>query len=149
MQLDKLPKIITRKSKRVGRGIGSGKGGHTSSRGAKGQKSREKVPQIFEGTKAKKSFIKRIPLLRGRGKFKPRGKKNTIINLHQLGDWPEKLPVTVENLIKQQVISRYGGEPVKLLGLGEIKRALEVKIITSAQAAEKIEKAGGKVWKNS
>ena len=70
MNLSNLSKIVIRSKKRVGRGIGSGKGGHTSSRGSKGQKARTKVHPLFEGTKVKKSLIKRLPYLRGKGKFK-------------------------------------------------------------------------------
>src|SRR3989304_6489082 len=110
MDLFKLPKLTTRPKKRVGRGIGSGKGGHTSGRGTKGQKAREKVALAFEGTKIKKSFIKRLPLLRGRGKLRPRGRKSIVVNLSQFGDWPEKTPVTGENLHKLRVISGYRGE---------------------------------------
>lgn len=60
--------------KRLGRGYGSGKGGHTSSRGQKGQKTRSKMHVLFEGLKVKKSTLKKFPLLRGKGKFKPRHK---------------------------------------------------------------------------
>jgi len=64
-----LPKIVQRSKKRVGRGVGSGKGSHTSGRGQKGQKSRNHVSVLFEGMKTKKSLLKRLPLLRGKGKF--------------------------------------------------------------------------------
>lgn len=70
----RLPKVIKRSKKRVGRGVGSGKGSHTSGRGQKGQKSRGKVGVLFEGMKMKKSLLKRLPLMRGKGKFHP--KKN-------------------------------------------------------------------------
>jgi len=70
--LNSLPKAKTRKSKRLGQGYGSGKGGHTSSRGQKGQKSRGSINILFEGMKMKKSLIKRLPLQRGKGKFKSR-----------------------------------------------------------------------------
>lgn len=70
MNLSTLPKIIMRKKKRLGRGVGSGKGMHTVGRGTKGQKAREDVPLLFEGTKSKKSLVKRLPYLRGKGKFK-------------------------------------------------------------------------------
>lgn len=66
----RLPKIKQRSQKRLGRGYGSGKGGHTSSRGQKGQKSRTKVNVLFEGIKVKKSLIKKLPFQRGRGKNK-------------------------------------------------------------------------------
>lgn len=71
----KLPKIVGRKLKRLGRGMGSGKGSHTSSRGQKGQKSNKDLHILFEGLKVKKSLLKRLPKLRGKGKFLPkRGK---------------------------------------------------------------------------
>ena len=44
--------------KRLGRGYGSGKGGHTSSRGQKGQKSRTDVHVLFEGLKVKNLLLK-------------------------------------------------------------------------------------------
>ncbi|KKU03098.1 MAG: 50S ribosomal protein L15 [Candidatus Amesbacteria bacterium GW2011_GWB1_47_26] len=77
MNLNKLPRIITRPKKRVGRGMGSGKGSHTAGRGTKGQKARGKVSILYEGTKTKKSLVKRIPMLRGKGKFKAKVKPGT------------------------------------------------------------------------
>lgn len=49
--------------------MGSGKGSHTSGRGQKGQKSRGTIGVLFEGMKVRKSFLKRLPLMRGKGKF--------------------------------------------------------------------------------
>jgi large subunit ribosomal protein L15 len=145
MQLDKLPKITKRPAKRAGRGYGSGKGGHTTGRGTKGQKARDKISPLFEGTKTKKSYIKRLPLLRGRGKLKPRGNKPVIVNLESLADWPKGLTVNGENLLKQGVLKRFRGEPIKILGLGSIKTALTVETETSKSAKDKILKAGGKI----
>ena len=136
---------MTRAKKRVGRGIGSGKGGHTTGRGTKGQKARETVKLGFEGTKTKKSFVKKLPMLRGRGKFKPWGDRPEIINLKDLADWPEKTAVTGENLVKRGITE---SENVKILGDGEIKVALAVKVKVSKQAGEKITKAGGKIEGN-
>src|SRR3989339_1977927 len=70
MKLHEKTKLVARSSKRLGRGYGSGKGGHTSSRGQKGQKSRtgSKVPLWFEGGALPLS--KRIPMWRGKGRFK-------------------------------------------------------------------------------
>lgn len=59
--------------------MGSGKGSHTSGRGQKGQKTRRKIGVLFEGMKMKKSFLKRLPLMRGKGKFKSRVRRNTKI----------------------------------------------------------------------
>lgn len=55
--------------------MGSGKGSHTSGRGQKGQKSRGKIHVLFEGMKMKKSLLKRLPLMRGKGKFRSRKNK--------------------------------------------------------------------------
>lgn len=66
----RLPKVVAKSKKRVGRGMGSGKGSHTSGRGQKGQKSRGTIGVLFEGMKMRKSMLKRLPLLRGKGKFK-------------------------------------------------------------------------------
>lgn len=72
MMLNTLTAIVTKSKKRAGRGLGSGKGGHTVGRGQKGQKTRGKISPLFEGTKVKKSLLKRLPLLRGKGKLKPK-----------------------------------------------------------------------------
>lgn len=130
MNLDRLPKIVTRPKKRLGRGYGSGKGGHTSGRGQKGQKSRGSIPLIFEGMKMKKSLIKRLPFQRGKAKFKAWGKKPFVINLSDLADWPAKTEVTLENLIKRGFVPQ-GTSAVKLLGKGKLAVKLIIKIPTS------------------
>ncbi len=64
MQLNNLPKIVTGKAKRLGRGLSSGKG-KTSGRGTKGQKSRSgyNLPRRFEGGQT--ALIARLPKVRG------------------------------------------------------------------------------------
>lgn len=132
-----LPKIVTRSKKRLGRGYGSGKGGHTSSRGQKGQKSRGKIPLIFEGQKTKKSLIKRLPFQRGKARFKPWGNKPDVINLSDLADWPAKTEVNLANLIKSGLVPE-GTKSVKLLGKGALKQKLVITIPTSKSIAKKI-----------
>lgn len=80
----KLPKVVLRGKKRLGRGYGSGKGGHTVGRGQKGQKARNKIGILFEGMKMKKSLIKRLPLQRGKGKFHAKLKRREKINKFKL-----------------------------------------------------------------
>ncbi len=143
MNLTSLPQITKRRLKRVGRGIGSGKGGHTTGRGQKGQKARERVPQSFEGSKWKKSFLKQLPALRGEQKFKPWGQKYTAIAVEQLLEWPEKTGVTLENLIKAGVLR--SGEKGKLVGTATLKHGLQVSIPVSASAKKAIETAGGTI----
>jgi large subunit ribosomal protein L15 len=144
MNLTNLPKTTERKAKRVGRGIGSGKGGHTSGRGTKGQKARTQVKLGFEGTKTKKSFVKRLPLLRGKGRFKPWGEKAFVIKLGDLTEWPEKTPVTLESLKKAGLVPEEA-LTVKVLADGELKKALTLKAQVSKNTAEKVVKAGGKI----
>lgn len=147
MKLNQLPKITQRKKKRIGRGYGSGKGGHTVGRGQKGQKSRGKVDILFEGTKMRKSLIKRLPFLRGKGKFKSFSSKPIIINLKYLNLLPEGSEVNLQTLIKYNLVKaeeakNYG---VKILGDGELKKKLVINLPISKSAAAKVEKAGGKV----
>jgi len=147
MELNKLPKTTTRKKKRLGRGYGSGKGGHTVGRGAKGLKARGKVPLTFDGTKIKKSFLKRLPLQRGKGKFKSLKPGPMVVNLKYLNLLPKGSEVNLKTLVKHGIVDakeakKYG---VKILGDGELKVKLKVKLPCSKGAMKKIEKAGGKV----
>ncbi len=136
MQIHELKKITSRKAKIVGRGIGSGKGGHTTGRGNKGQKARERVKIWFDGTKYKKGLIKRMPLLRGRGKFKPWGDKYTVISLDKLQDWPEKTKVTQESLAKAGLLQP--GEKAKLTNGTKFSRTLEIEVPITKAAAKKL-----------
>ena len=143
MKLHSLPKIIQRKQKRVGRGAGSGKG-KTSGRGTKGQGARTSVKLLFEGGQV--PLIKKLPLLRGKGKNKPLGKKPYIINVKYLNILPDNSVVDIESLKKHNLISQdFEDLNVKILGDGELKKSLTVKLKCSKMAAEKIVKAGGKI----
>ncbi len=143
-----LPKIVKPGKKRIGRGYGSGKGGHTVGRGQKGQKARGKIGIIFEGVKVKKSLIKRLPLRRGKGKFKAKDKP-IIVNLEVLNLLPSGSKVDLETLINSGIVDKEAKEfGVKILGNGEIKKKLLIYLPISKSAAKKIEKAGGKVVQN-
>lgn len=143
---DLLPKIIKRSKKRVGRGIGSGKGGHTSGRGQKGQKTRDNISILFEGVKVKKSLIKRLPLRRGKDKFKAGGKP-LIVKLSLLNLFNSQEEVSLESLIKKNIVQEEDAKAfgVKILGDGDINKKLTIKVPVSKSAAKKIEKAGGKI----
>lgn len=134
----KLPKVTKRSKKRVGRGIGSGKGGHTSGRGQKGQRSRTGISVLFEGVKTKKTLLKRLPLLRGKGKFLPRGKP-VVVNLSDLESLPTGSEITVELLVKEGLIDakmakKFG---VKVLGGGKTTKKFIFKVPTSVSVASK------------
>lgn len=147
--LNKLPKITTAKKKRLGRGYGSGKGGHTVGRGTKGQKSRGKISPIFEGTKIKKSLLKRLPLWRGKGKLKSAKVKPLIVNIKYLNLFEKGDLVNIETLAKKGIIDAKQAKNagVKILGEGELKVGLKVSLPCSKGAVKKIKKAGGELVK--
>lgn len=140
-----LLKIKTKKSKRLGRGYGSGKGGHTAGRGQKGQKSRTKIGILFEGIKVRKYLLKRTPQLRGKQKFSAKSRPATI-NLEALDKLRAGSKVSVESLIKEGLVDKKAREKgVKILGKGKITKKLNIEVLVSSSAKKKIEKVGGKV----
>ncbi len=151
MELKNLVKTTKRGKKRIGRGYGSGKGGHTVGRGSKGTKARNKVGLLFEGTKTKKSFLKRLPLRRGKGKLKSIKQKPLIVNLKYLNLLNKGTLVDIENLVKAGLVeakqARLCG--VKILGDGDLKVALKVTLPCSLSAQEKVKKAGGEIIKKT
>jgi len=68
--LSNLPKLLERAKKRVGRGLGSGKGAKSGRGITRHQKARESIPLFFEGGQGR--IIKKFPLLRGKGRNKPK-----------------------------------------------------------------------------
>ena len=123
---------------RVGRGE-AGKRGKTAGRGTKGSGARKTVPQNFEG--GQMPLHMRVPKLRG---FKnPFRIEYQVVNLSRLGElFPEGGPVTVEALVAAGAVR--AGQPVKILGNGEISVAVQVTVDAfSASAKDKIAAAGG------
>lgn len=136
MKLSEQPKTTTGTKKRVGRGYGSAKGGHTVGRGQKGQKSRGKLPLYFEGSKMRKSLVRRLPMLRGKLRFSAKKNKPVIFNLKDFADWPKTTPVTVETLVKAGWVVE--GQPVKILGEGELKEPIKFDVSMSKSALKKM-----------
>ncbi|MEE0979413.1 MAG: 50S ribosomal protein L15 [Muribaculaceae bacterium] len=135
----------TSNSKRVGRGAGSGKGG-TSTRGHKGAKSRSGYSRKigFEGGQ--------MPLQRRLPKF---GFKNInrveykAINLRDIAAIAEARNLAKIGVAELREAGFLGkNQLVKILGVGEINRALEIEANAfSASAQQAIEAAGGKINK--
>ena len=128
-----------KRKKRLGRGDSSGKGG-TSGKGHKGQLARTggKVRRGFEGGQT--------PLHRRSPKFGfsnvDFATKYNIVNLAQLET--QSGEVTPATLKTSKLVRSKG--PVKVLGNGQLKKALTVKAHAFSEAAKKaIEAAGGKV----
>ncbi len=148
MALEKIDKITKRKKRRLGQGHGSGRG-KTGGRGTKGQKSRGKVALSFEGGAL--PLIKRLPLRRGKGKNKVFKKKPVIVNIKTLNLLKKDTIVDVDSLIKNKIIDKedaltYG---IKILGEGELKIPLLIKVPISKSASVKIQKAGGRVERDT
>jgi large subunit ribosomal protein L15 len=136
--------------KRVGRGLGSGKGRYAG-RGIKGQKSRagsHKMRAGFEG--GQMPIYMRIGKLRGSTSkdAMPVGPFRTStqpVNLRDLERFEAGDEVTPEALVEKRVIKNTRTD-VKLLGVGEVSKKLTVRVhAISASAREKIEAAGGTV----
>ena len=124
---------------RVGRGEGSK--GKTAGRGTKGTKARYQVPESFEGGQT--PLHMRLPKLRG---FKNPAKiQYQVVNLDKISSlFPEGGDVTVDALVAKGAVRK--GQPVKVLGTGEISVKVNVTATKfSDSAKEKIEAAGGSV----
>jgi large subunit ribosomal protein L15 len=130
-------KGATQRKKRVGRGPGSGLG-KTAGKGHKGGKSRSGYSRhpAFEG--GQMPLVRRVP---------KRGFNNAlfrveyaVVNVAQLGDLDGE--ITPESLLAHGMVRR--GMPVKVLGNGEIKKAIRVVAQKFSESARtKIEAAGG------
>src|SRR5215831_12611154 len=113
------------KSKRVGRGHGSGRV-KTSGRGQKGQKARtgSHIPAYFEG--GQNRFSQRMPYMSG---FKnPFKKQYALVNLGRLNVFPAGSEVTSEALAEKGLIHRSEAKKLlKILGMGTLHRALTIR----------------------
>lgn len=132
------------KSKRLGRGIGSGKG-KTSGKGVKGQKAREGVSlNGFEGGQL--PIYRRLPK---RGFHNPFRKVYAPLNLGALNAAIEAGKIDAGQPITEQTIIAAGLAPgkldgIRLLGEGTITRAVTITVSgASASARAAIEQAGG------
>lgn len=129
-----------RKSRRIGRGTGSGRG-KTSGRGQKGQNARSEGFRLgFEG--GQMPLAQRLPKLPG---FKnPFKKVYSVVNLSKLSRFEDGSRVDAEALLEAGLVR--SGQEIKILGTGDLKRKLTVEAHSfSITAREAIEKRGGTV----
>lgn len=139
-QISSLTKSRSTK-KRLGRGIGSGKG-KTAGRGTKGQNARSggSVRPGFEG--GQNPLMKRLPKTRGR---KAAVKNYAVIHTDQLNRFKSGSKVTKQQLSEAGLIPSPKSK-VKLLLRGDVKKAVEVETDNASQAAEAaIASAGGSI----
>jgi len=145
MKLNSLNKIKENK-KRLGRGIGSGKG-KTSGRGHKGQRSRSGVAiKSFEG--GQMPLYRRLPK---RG-FNPIKKDNiAIINLDKIQSYIDKKNIKTTDTLNSELLKKLrlinkNSIKLKILGSGEIKDKINIEAdLASKSAITKLEKLGGSI----
>lgn len=140
--LDKLKPAegSTKRRRRVGRGPGSGTG-KTCGRGANGQGARSGggVRPGFEG--GQMPLQRRLPKRGFTNMFR---KEYSVVNLKDLARVPDVEVIDPDVMVKLRLARK--GQPVKVLAVGDLDRAVTVRTHRiSAAAAAKIEKAGGKV----
>jgi large subunit ribosomal protein L15 len=136
----KSPPGANKRTKRVGRGIGSGHG-KTSTRGHKGQKARSGggIRLGFEG--GQMPLQRRIPK---RGFTNIFRKEYAIVNVQDLNCFDDGSIVTIELLRMAGLVNKVTAG-VKLLGEGELEKKLTVQVQKcSRQAEEKLTAKGGK-----
>lgn len=137
-----LPAIKQKNKKRVGRGLGSGKG-KTAARGSKGQKARGKIPATFIGGGL--PLYRKLPLRRGKGN-PSKSEKTLVVSVEKLLNFKVKSVVDAETLAKEGIIpQKSSGRSIKILGTANLKNSLTVKLPTSKSAKASIERAGGEV----
>ncbi len=130
-------------SKRLGRGYGSGVGGHTVGRGQKGQKSRSghKSTIFFEG--GNRPFFSRVPKFPG---FKSRNESYEAVNIRSLEEQFKANEDVTLDALKEKGLVRKRVNLVKILGYGELTKKLNiVGLPLSKTAKAKLDKAGGTV----
>ena len=115
MNLSNIPKLKGKSNKKtkIGRGYGSGHGGHTSTRGQKGQKSRtgSRIPWFFEGGQL--PLVKRLPHLSG---FKNVNRvENVVVKTSLLNTLSIKGKITPSVLVKLGVIKKSNNNSYKVL----------------------------------
>jgi large subunit ribosomal protein L15 len=138
----KVPPKARKHKKRVGRGSGSGHG-KTSGKGHKGQKARagKTVRPGFEGGQT--PIYRRLPKYGFTNIF---SKEVQAINLTKLSLLDKDAKDITPEILFQKGIIKKAGVPVKILGQGELTKAMNIKAHAfSDTAKQKIEKAGGKV----
>lgn len=141
--LSNLPKIVDNRKKRVGRGHGTGKGAKSGRGTTRHQKAREKIPLHFEGGQGR--FVKKFPLLRGKGRNRSYNPIYAVISLTDLNMFSDGDTVNAETLVEKKIILKKESNAVKVLANGTLEKKLKVTLAVSQAAKNAIEKLGGEV----
>ena len=143
MDLSNLSKIKGNKGKkkRIARGYGSGKGGHTCGRGTKGQNARSgnSLPYGFEGGQTQ--LFKKLPQIGG---FRNPAKKNiTAIGTKEFNIFKSGVTVTPKDLVDKKILNKLPKDGVKIIINGNLEKKLIFDgFLFSAGARNKLEELG-------
>jgi large subunit ribosomal protein L15 len=141
---DLTPNNSKKQRKRVGHGISAGQG-KTAGRGTKGEGSRTGSGGRLYRQGGNLPFFRRLPFVRGKGFTPPYEVEFNEVNLDQLVSFKANAEVTPE-LLQAAHLLRDPRNPVAILGRGELKTALKVRVHRVTKSAKaKIEAAGGSV----
>ncbi len=137
-----IPKLNSKKNKRLGRGAGSGKGGKSGRGTTRHQKARENIPLHFEGGQAK--MVKKFPLLRGKSKNKSVKQREMAVSLSALNIFKTGEVVEIKTLLKYKILDDPRAK-AKIVANGKLDKKLTIQLPVSKKAQKLIEKAGGTV----
>jgi large subunit ribosomal protein L15 len=142
---DLIPNAGSKKErKRVGRGISAGQG-KTAGRGTKGEGARAGSGGRLYRQGGNLPIFRRLPFVRCKGFTPPYEIEFNEVNLDQLTPFTNDMEISPETLQKAHLL-RDPRNPVAILGRGELKTALKVRVHRVTKSAKaKIEAAGGSV----
>jgi large subunit ribosomal protein L15 len=137
--LSNLPKIVGNTNKRVGRGIGSGKGSKSGRGTKRHQRAREKIPIFFEGGQAK--ITKKYPLLRGKEKNKSFSRKTIVIPIEKLNIYKNDEIVDKKSLFDKGILKEKDKtDNYKIVNKGKLVKKVKLQIQSSKSVKDQIKK---------
>lgn len=141
----KAPEPNKKNRKRIGRGEGSGRGGHTVGKGHNGQRSRSGFKEKFWFEGGQMPLQRKVPKFGFNNRFRT---EYTAVNVDTIQLFVEagrlSNKISIEDLQKVGLIGK--GDLVKLLGDGEIEAEIEIEVNKASKSAQdKVKKAGGSV----
>ena len=141
---DLTPNNPKKQRKRVGHGISAGQG-KTAGRGTKGEGSRTGSGGRLYRQGGNLPFFRRLPFVRGKGFTPPYEVEFNEVNLDQLASFKAGAQITPA-ILQEARLLRDPRNPVAILGRGEVKTALTIRVHrVTKNAKAKIEAAGGSV----
>lgn len=142
----KAPKPNQKKAKRIGRGQGSGYGGHTVGKGHNGQKARSGYKERFWFEGGQMPLQRIVPKW---GFTNPFRKEYTAVNVGTVDLFVEagkleSATISLDDLVEAGLADK--NDRIKLLGEGDIEREIDIEVHKASKSAQKkVEDAGGSI----